>query len=168
MRKLLFLTALVLLLSIGLTGAAAKPDHSNPRSNNFVAPLSGSNEVPPVETRATGLAKFNVSRDGESLEYKLIVANIEDVTMAHIHIGGPGENGPVVVWLYPEDGPPPQLIPGRSNGVLASGTITDSDLVGLLAGQSIDDLLDEIQSGNTYVNVHTLANPGGEIRGQIR
>lgn len=168
MRKTLFAAALVLLLSVSLSGAAAKPDHANPRSNNFIAPLSGGNEVPPVETRATGVAKFNLSSDGNSLEYKLIAANIEDVLMAHIHIGGPNENGPVVVWLYPEDGPPPMLIEGRFNGVLATGTITSDDLVGQLAGQSIEALLDEIESGNTYVNVHTSANPGGEIRGQIR
>ncbi len=78
----------------------------------------------------------------------------------------PGQNGGVVVWLYPS-APPPQLIPGRTNGTLATGTITDANLVGSLAGQGLAALLDAMEAGNTYVNVHTTAYPAGEIRGQI-
>jgi hypothetical protein len=107
-----------------------------------------------------------VSADGKSLSYKLIVANIENVLQAHIHVAPAGENGPVVAFLYPS-GPPPVLIPGRSDGVLASGTITAANLVGPLAGESLDVLVDEIREGNTYVNVHTTQFPGGEIRGQL-
>jgi hypothetical protein len=88
--------------------------------------------------------------------------------MAHIHCcAPPGENAGVVVWLYPE-APPPQLIPGRHDGVLATGTITDADLVGIFAGMTVDDLVDEIVAGNAYVNVHTQQFPAGEIRGQLR
>lgn len=137
-----------------------------PAARNFVAPLEGAQEVPPVETRARGMAHFQLSRDGSEISYRLIVANIEDVLMAHIHLAPAGQNGGVVVWLYP-DGPPPQLIEGRSDGVLATGTITSSDLVGSLGGETLDALLDEIRNGGAYVNVHTSANPGGEIRGQI-
>jgi hypothetical protein len=133
---------------------------------NFVASLKGREEVPAVETRAQGQAIFHVSKDGDSISYKLIVANIENVTMAHIHLGPAGDNGPVVVWLYP-DAPPPQLIPGRFSGVLAEGTITADDLVGPLAGESLETLLEAMASGNTYVNVHTSQYPGGEVRGQI-
>lgn len=137
-----------------------------PAARNFVAPLEGAQEVPPVETRARGMAHFQLSRDGSEISYRLIVANIEDVLMAHIHLSPIGQNGGVVVWLYP-DGPPPQLIEGRSAGVLATGTITSDDLVGDLGGEALDDLLDAMRSGGAYVNVHTSANPGGEIRGQI-
>jgi hypothetical protein len=86
--------------------------------------------------------------------------------MAHIHLGSPADVGPVVAWLYP-DGPPPQLIPGRFSGVLAEGTITSDDLVGPLAGHSLEHLLDQMRAGNTYVNVHTLTFPPGEIAGSI-
>jgi hypothetical protein len=133
---------------------------------NFVASLKGREEVPAVDTRAQGQAIFHVSKDGSSISYKVIVANIENVTMAHIHLGPAGANGPVVVWLYP-DAPPPQLIPGRFSGVLAEGTITADDLVGPLAGASLEALIEEMVSGNTYVNVHTEQFPAGEIRGQI-
>ncbi len=68
---------------------------------------------------------------------------------------------------------------GRKNGILASGTITAADLTGPMAGKTIADLITELRSGNSYVNVHTDdgaggANrgagdfPDGEIRGQIR
>ena len=150
---------------IALTGTGVVAARGQNR--NFRTHLSGENEVPPVETDARGQATFHLDKTGEELSYKLIVANIEDVTMTHIHLGGPDENGPVVVWLYPEDGPPPALIEGRFDGVLAEGTITDADLVGELDGASLDDLVAEIRDGNTYVNVHTVAHPAGEIRGQI-
>lgn len=138
-------------------------------SRTYTAHLSSDQEVAnsPVVSQATGQAIFKVSKDGERIEYRLIVTNIENVTMAHIHLAPAGQNGGVVVWLYP-DGPPAQLIPGRSSGVLATGTITADDLVGSLAGStSLSNLIAAFDAGNAYVNVHTSQFPGGEIRGQI-
>lgn len=134
---------------------------------NFLTSLKGENEVPEVETDAQGQAIFKLSRDGTSIHYKLITANIENVSMAHIHLAPAGENGPVVAWLYPA-APPPQLIEGRFQGVLAEGMITADGLAGPLEGQTMDDLLHEMREGNTYVNVHTTQHPAGEVRGQIR
>ena len=136
---------------------------------NFVAQLSSENEVadPPVISSARGLANFQLSKDGSSISYKVIVANISNVSMAHIHRAPAGVNGPVVAWLYPPSAPP-ALIEGKFNGILAEGEITADNLVGPLAGMSLDDLLSLIQSGEAYVNVHTSQYPGGEIRGQIR
>lgn len=133
----------------------------------FVTHMSGDEEVPPADTDAQGQTVLRVSKDGDAIDYRVNVANIENVSMAHIHLAPAGQNGGVVVWLYP-DSPPPQLIEGRTQGTLATGTITADDLVGMLAGQSIDDLVDHIESGNAYVNVHTQQFPGGEIRGQLR
>ena len=56
---------------------------------------------------------------------------------------------------------------GPVNGILAEGTIMSDDLTGPLAGMTMDDLIAEINEGNTYANVHTIKYPGGEIRGQI-
>lgn len=147
-------------------------------SRNYRTHLKGRNEVPGVESSAQGQAIFQISKDGSELRYKLIVANIQNVFMVHIHRAPAGSNGPVVAWLYPEGGPPPIPIPGRSDGVLAEGTITAGDLMGPLAGQPLSSLVDEIRNGNTYVNVHTSDFvdppntgpgdfPGGEVRGQI-
>jgi hypothetical protein len=109
---------------------------------------------------------FTVSEDGMSINFEVSVSNLYDLTQAHIHLAPAGENGPVVAWLYPE-GPPPQPVPGLSTGVIATGTITAGDLVGELEGESLQVLIDEMEAGNTYVNVHTEAYPPGEIRGQI-
>ena len=133
----------------------------------FTAALSGANEVPPNDSRARGQAVFQLSQDGTEVSYRLIVANLHNVTMAHIHLGQAGVNGPVVVWLYPS-GPPAQLIEGRSSGVLATGVITEASLVGQLAGQPLSALVDRMRDATVYVNVHTSQFPPGEIRGQIQ
>jgi hypothetical protein len=131
----------------------------------FVTDATGAEEVPARDTRAQGHAWFKLNRDG-TLSYRLLVRKIENVTQAHIHVAPFGQNGGVVVWLYPS-APPAQLIPGESNGVLGAGTIEDGEVVGSLAGLGVAALLEQIRAGNTYVNVHTTLYPGGEIRGQI-
>lgn len=128
----------------------------------FVAQLSGDEEVPPVETSARGTAIFKLSQDGNSLDYNLIVTNIDQVTQAHIHLAPAGVNGPVVAFLFGPSEPT-----DRVDGILARGTITADDLVGPLEGQPLSDLIDEIRAGNSYANVHTVEYPAGEIRGQI-
>lgn len=135
---------------------------------NFRAHLNGRNVVSPVDTRAQGEAIFHLSDDGAEISYKLTAANIENLLMAHIHLGPPNDNGPVVVWLYPKDGPPPLLIEGRFDGVLAEHIITADDLTGPLAGESLDSLITHIRNGNAYVQAHTEQNLPGEIRGRIR
>jgi hypothetical protein len=168
-KKLLIVLLLFALLMLGASTVGARGF-----SQNFRARLSGQAEVPPVASQAEGQALFQLSHDGETLRYRLMVRNIVDVTQAHIHCGPRGENGPVVVFLYP-DAPPAELIPGLFNGILAQGTRTDAHIIprpdspecpGGVA--NLAELIAQMRSGNTYVNVHTLANPAGEIRGQIR
>lgn len=132
-------------------------------SQTSVAHLSASEEVqtPAIESNAQGQAIFHLSADGTALSYKLIVANISDVQAAHIHLAPAGTNGPVVAFLF--HGP----TTGRTQGILAQGTITAADLIGPLAGHPLSDLVSAMQAGNTYSNVHTTAHPAGEIRGQI-
>ena len=134
---------------------------------NLRAHLTGDQEVPPRETLATGEAVFQLSKDGKELRYKLIVANLENLSMSHIHVAQAGVNGPVVAWLYPS-APPAVLLPGTTNGILNQGVITKDNLVGILAGHELSDLIDLIISEMTYVNIHTAQFPGGEIRGQIK
>lgn len=124
---------------------------------SFKAHLSGYQEVPAVDTDATGQTIFKLSKDRSTLSYKLIVANIENVAAAHIHIGARGSNGGVVVTLYSG------LVEGRISGVLAEGSITDADIIGL----SLEELYNIMLAEGAYVNVHTSQNRGGEIRGQI-
>jgi len=136
--------------------------------------LSGDNEVPPRDTLGQGQAIFQLSPDGTELSYRLIASNIENVVAAHIHLGPPGVNGGIVVFLF-GNAPPGG---GRTDGVLATGTITAANLIGALAGQPLSALISQIEAGNAYVNVHTNDGiaptntgagdfPGGEIRGQL-
>lgn len=168
--KLLILFLIISLFAVGVVAAAPGGDN-----RNFVAHLTGDQEAPvPVDTSAQGQAKLQLSKDGTELDFKLIVANIENILQAHIHCGAPGVAGPVVAFLYPA-GPPPVLIPGRFSGVLSQGTITAASIIprpdsaecpGGVA--NFEELLEKMRSGEAYVNVHTTAFPGGEIRGVIR
>jgi hypothetical protein len=136
--------------------------------------LSGDNEFPARETQAHGVATFHLNKEGTELSYRLTVANIENVVGAHIHKAAAGVNGPIVVGLYA--GVPAS---GGANGRLAEGVITASNFSGPLTGMTMADLVDLLQSGNAYVNVHTNDGvaptntgagdfPGGEIRGQVK
>jgi CHRD domain len=135
-------------------------------SENLRTHMNGGEENPANESQAQGQAIFRLSEDGTELQYKLIVANIENVLQSHIHMAAPGVNGGIVVWLYPS-APPASLIPGRTDGILAEGVIRDANVIGALSGQGLAGLMAAIHAGNTYVNVHTTQHPPGEIRGQI-
>ena len=100
------------LAAVGVAGAGLNANWSDH--------LTGTEEVPVRETGAQGQAIFHLSKDGTSLDYKLIASNIDNVFQAHIHSGAPGVNGPIVVWLYPSTAPTPGPVGGgRTDGVLA-------------------------------------------------
>ncbi len=121
-----------------------------------------------MATLSQGQVKLQVSDDGNAVHYRLIVANIRNVTMAHIHVSStPGGTGGIAVWLYPS-APPATLIDGRTQGTLDHGMFTAADFKGLLTGLTVSDLVTAIHEGRAYVNVHTTAYPGGEIRGYLR
>ncbi len=86
------------------------------------------------------------------------------MTLAHIHVGGAAVAGPVAVLLFDAEGTPRTF---TSTGVLAEGTFTVADLQAGGGILTLDALEDAAEAGTLYVNVHTSANPGGEIRGQI-
>lgn len=154
-------------------------------SMHFNSPMEGAQEAPvPRDTQARGNAVYKLSADGTHIEYKVIVANIENVFMAHIHCGAPTVNGPITVWLYPSTAVMPGPAgSGRHDGVLVTGTFTDANVIDLSPSTAcpggIDDLADVLallQNGGAYVNVHTNLDgppftnqpgdiPGGEIRG---
>lgn len=159
--------AVIGIIGLFATLAVAAPVVADPPATRvFMARLEGAQEVPPVDTDGRGVAIFILNKAGTELKFRLIVGGLDDILMSHIHLAPAGSNGGIVVWLYP-DSPPAALIPGRFNGILAKGTITDGDLVGALAGMTLSDLVDEMRAGNTYVNVHTQGVPSGEVRGQI-
>ena len=164
-----------LLCILIMTILAGSANALEPSAKNFLAHLTGDEEVPLRETGAKGQAIFQLREDGSLLTFRLIVANIENVVAAHIHLGPPGSNGPVVLFLYGTVAPGG----GLTQGVIGDGVKSKADLVGPLSGQALSVLVEAMQTGGAYVNVHTNDGvdppntgpgdfPGGEIRGQIR
>jgi hypothetical protein len=167
MRRTIVLVGMLALGLLALTPSALAGD-------NFVATLSGDQEVPPRDTQARGVATFKLRQDGAALGFKVNVANIDNVFAAHIHCGAVGANGPVGVTLFM--GAPAG---GGVTGTLAEGTITAPDAGNGCGWADLTAVLAAMDSGVAYVNVHTNDGveppntgpgdfPGGEIRGQIR
>jgi hypothetical protein len=155
MRKLKLLLFVVLSVVLAAsTGFAME--------KSFKAKLSPKEETKMPVSKASGKAEFKLSKDGKTLTYKLHVKNIVDTNAAHIHMGKKGADGPPVAGLSSE------AKMGKFSGVLAQGTIADKDLMGPLQGKTVTDLVNVIKAEDAYVNVHTSANPDGEIRGQIK
>jgi hypothetical protein len=126
----------------------------------------GEFEVPATGSSAEAVVKLKINPARTEVRYDLkITEPITDVQQAHLHMAPVGANGGIVVWLYPS-APPLQLIPGVTEGRLASGVITPASLVGSLAG-NWQGFLDALENGQIYANVHTVAHPGGEIRDQV-
>lgn len=151
-----------------------------PARNFVVSRMNGENEVPARISPARGTAVFNLSPDGQTIHYRLTVTRISNVVGAHIHSGAEGVNGPIVFGFYGA-----AAGGGSHNGLLAHGKIErgvtplpPSLGPGLNGSQRFDALVALMQSGQSYVNVHTNDGisptntgpgdfPGGEIRGQI-
>jgi hypothetical protein len=153
---------IAIVVTIATTGVVAVTITESPNSvfaqqpQKIVMNLSGSEEVPPVQTEATGVAEFTPGED--SVAYSINATNIEGATAGHIHLGKQGENGPIVVTLFKYDSP--------MNEVSENGTITADKLEGPMAGKQISDLATAGANATLYVNIHTEQNPNGEIRGQ--
>jgi hypothetical protein len=121
--------------------------------------LSPANEVPtPKPTTASGVADVVVYP--ERVDFQITGTNITGVTMAHIHTGAVGVAGPVFVTLYAPAAPT-----GQINGVIVSGSLNSTNLP---SGVTLAALKALLASGNAYINVHTTANPSGEMRGQLK
>lgn len=150
---LLAVPAILLTVSLGFSA----------EEGSFGAKLSGDESVPAVKSVAKGEAEFTLGGYGKELTYKLTVTDLENVTAAHIHLGKKGENGPPLAGLFA--GPRKD---GTFSGVLAQGMISDKELMGSLSGKPLSALVELIKSGDAYVNVHTVGNPAGELRGQIQ
>src|SRR5262245_9038864 len=149
-------------------------------NRNWSNHANGAQEVPPRDSQGQAQAIFHLSPDGTELDYKLIASNIDNVFMAHIHRNVPGQNGPIVVWLYPSTAPVAGPVGGgRTDGVLAEGTITAANIAPTAPpGYTFEQLLADMRSGNAYVNLHTNDGvddvntgpgdfPGGEIRADL-
>ena len=130
--------------------------------------LTGDQQSPPVTTAAFGFAEVRLFQNGTSsaIEFRVVVCNIANVIASHIHVGAAGTNGPVVLPFFGSSTP---FNSTRGCDTLAEGTRTSDNLVARPdAGiNTWTDFINALIAGNSYVNVHTTAHTGGEIRGQL-
>jgi hypothetical protein len=144
----------------------------NSSTNNlYQADMASAQEVPPVNENVTGTTQVRFDNtNGSNMQFTLSVFNGTGITMAHLHCGVPGQNGPIVVTLFSN------MTGVNSNGPLSSGAITDQAIASTSAGCSstigyainnVSDLAKAIQEGKIYSNAHSLAHPEGVSRGQL-
>jgi hypothetical protein len=138
----------------------------------------GFQEVPAVSTDASGKFDAQIGRFDDEIRFKLSYRELEgSVTQAHIHLGQERVAGGISVWLCgnpsttPPVNPPAGTQPCPPAPATITGTLEPDDVVGP-TGQGIDagefdELLDAIDAGVTYANVHSTRFPAGEIRGQL-
>jgi len=180
MKKTVFVLALGVALA-GIAGAQA-PMH-------FTAHLKGFNAAGgPVDTEASGQADFKVIDNGTAIRYRVNVAGIKNLWMAHIHVADQPVNlsdpaGPIAFWFAPTNAntPPPMgvSVESRIQGNMASGLIYSDGQV--LDGGGVQGLITAMMEGRASVVVHTNAfgdpnfppgeagnSPPGELRGTIR
>ena len=148
-----------------LQGHETSDEHNAVHQVTFRIDLAGSQQVPAVTTDAFGMATVRLIDNGTAIAFRVIVCDIVNVTASHIHVGAAGTNGPVIIPFIHG------VLFSSPHGckILAEGTRTAADL-NTKASPSItswNDFVKNLLAGNTYVNVHPTANPGGEIRGQL-
>jgi hypothetical protein len=137
----------------------------------FDATLTPAAEVPPVSAPSSGVSHLTVI-DTNTIRVQTLVTAIDSVTQAHIHAGDNTTAGPIMVFLAgPFTGT--NAVARRPDGVTTtlSGVLSHVDIIrGVTLFQGLftfDSLRFRVYNGTAYVNVHTRANPGGEIRGQL-
>ena len=128
----------------------------------FWTGLEGEFENPQVDTNASGMAVFKITQD--RIWYMINITGIDKVTSAHIHSGALSENGPILASLFGSN----DTETGNINGTLTQGNITGQMLEGqAAASDQLSEIVSGMKNGTTYVDVHTINYPAGEIRGQI-
>lgn len=152
MRRTPLALVAVATLLMAIPGAALAADPTQPA---YGGPLSGAQENPAVTTTATGQGTAVISADGSTIWYIVTYSGLSGtLNAAHIHTGAAGTNGGVILPLTA--GPSPMVGTLTAANFSASGSIT-----------TFAQAVAAIRAGTTYFNLHTAANPGGEIRGQI-
>jgi hypothetical protein len=156
MRRVLSIAAAALFTLLFSTQAQAQ-------TYTFTADLNGGNEVPPITTGAGGTATITLNVTAGTVAWAIDVYNLPSgVTAGHIHAGSDNVAGPVVINFNPTQ--------NLSNDFRISGSANLSELTARPAQgiNSVQDLVQMMLNEDCYVNVHSQANPGGEIRGQLR
>ena len=164
-RKTVLLLAAIPLLVMPLS-AGHNDRHRRPE-REFRAELRGRQEVPLTLSAARGTLELKVNDDDTSVHFELSYSGLQTAVLAsHIHVAQPNVNGGVTVFFCGGGGRPACPQEGT-----VTGDFTANDVIALPTQQlelhNLAKLLSAIRAGKTYVNVHSMTSPGGEIRGQI-
>jgi CHRD domain len=162
-NKFLLATILALAASLSILLTLSIVDQIYADKYPYDAPLSGQNEIPPVQSSAAGEAEFRTPANG-TVGYRVNITGISNASAAHIHQAKAGENGEIIADLLHT---PTSKDKDTAYGMIFRGNLTDSSLKGPMQGKTLADLVAAMDAGDTYVNVHTDAHPDGEVRGQI-
>jgi hypothetical protein len=157
------------------TMVAAQGDPRHDHGSKVVRTvLSGYNEDPlAVSTPARGTFRATVDKADQEIRYVLRYDGLSpDTLQAHIHFGNPSQSGGISTFLCTNLGNGPAGTQACPQSGTVTGTITPADIIGpsgqgIAAGQ-FEELVAAIEAHVAYVNVHSTAFPGGEIRGQLR
>jgi len=170
--RILVATAIVAVAALGIgTVAAANGRGGHAR---FDDQLSGYQETPALSTTGNGSFRAWVDDSDQEIHYQLSFSGLQsDATQAHIHFENPTNAGPIVVFLCSNlnNGPAGTQACPPAGGTI-TGTIRPADVgagaaaQGLNAGE-FDELVRAMRAGATYVNVHSVGFPAGEIRAQL-
>jgi hypothetical protein len=162
------------LVATAAATASTSTTSTEGRSATFSTRLTGYQETPlALSSPATGFARVKVDERAQTLDYRLFFTGTPTaVTQAHIHFGAVGQSGGISVFLCSNLGNGPAGTPACPASGVVSGMLEADAVIGP-AAQGIDpgqmaELIDAIQAGVAYVNVHTTAFGGGEIRGQLK
>jgi len=137
--------------------AASCGSSTEPKNKTFIANLIAANEGAGHTSPGSGVTTFVDL--GNEIDWTMNLTNMTAVIASHIHGPAPaGTNAPVIINLFI-----PNVATGTVNGEVAHGSITNANNANI----SLDSLRVLFNNGNAYVNVHTSANPGGEIRDQV-
>jgi CHRD domain len=157
MQRLVIAYIVLLLAVLGQSGVAAEEE------NTFGAVLTGGDEVPPVVTDMSGSVRIRFNDDLTAGAFTLTVNEGVRVQQAHIHCGFAGVNGPIVVFLAGFHAPGWDV----DGKWIDHAVFTKANIVNPACGATLVELIQSMKDGKTYANVHTVAHPAGEIRGQI-
>jgi hypothetical protein len=161
----LAIATIALVLLPGATNVTASAP-----ATHFVAHLTGAQEVPAVTSPGTGTLDLRLVSGGTKLRFKLTSNGVAQITQSHIHVNAAaGVNGPVTVYFFAIPPDPWKSVTGDNFSVSGVRTAADVHMGGLNPPPfTFADLIADLRSGHAYVNIHSPAHPGGEIRGQIK
>jgi hypothetical protein len=159
------LSAVLGVMLVGVSAATARSGGDDEARTRLI----GYEEVPAISS--DGMGRFQAEIDRSSIRYVLRYDGLEDVQQAHIHFGQKSVAGGISVFLCTNLGNGPTGTPtcpesGQVSGMLSAASVVGPTAQGIDPGE-LSELIDAIDAGIAYVNVHTAKFPSGEIRGQL-